>query len=131
MLFERGFVVLETALSGKPIGAGDWLESGEFAEGPIGDLGKRVQELADLDARNVLIPVDQVSAARLRRRRFPGVWVLRLSLQGGGEMSFFWANANRAYANMASDGSLTTPRKADAALEHDLRSILGRRLVGE
>jgi hypothetical protein len=130
LLFERGLLVLETNQPGTPLGSRRWLDAmGDAADAPVEELGRRVAELAELDSRNTLIRVDEVSAAHLITRRRRGVCVLRLSLREGRQMSFFWARPWRTYANLAADGSLEKPRRAPATLAADLRQILGPRLV--
>jgi hypothetical protein len=128
LLFERGFVVLETTLAGSPLGSDDWAG----VDAPISDLGRRVQELVDLDARNALVSIDEVSSAHLTAPRFVGSWVLRLSLRGAREMCFFWRRPLRTYARLSDDGTLETPRRRPAeALQRDLQRILGARLVAD
>jgi hypothetical protein len=130
LLFERGLLVLETNLPGRPLGSRRWLGAmGEAADSPVEELGRRVAELAELDSRNMLIRVEEVSAAHLITRRRWGVWALRLSLREGLQTSLFWSSPWRTYATLAADGSLEAPRRAPYALAADLRQILGPRLA--
>jgi hypothetical protein len=131
-LFEGGLLAMETNLRGSPLGGEERLR--RFGDMDLAEAGDHVDDLAALDSRNLVMPVEEVESARLSSRRpllsLARVVCLEVRLRGGRRHTSFWVPRSRYY-RMRPDGALARPRGAYDAAVADMERVFGSRLTEE